>query len=167
MMGNALGISGQWFPQLGENTEGTQISTLATALAQTVASFSCLDSELASASLPPECSLNAESPFVAPYLKSPTGVFQQTFGHQYSWQKPNQAGGRYRHYTGAATNLAIASGMAVDRETGVTFYTQSAKNTGTFGSGTTETPTYAAFTRTPELKFQEPIDEGVWIVVVY
>jgi hypothetical protein len=122
--------------------------------------------------IPPYYSVNADAPFVRPYLQQPTQIVTRTLGHQYTSTRVDQPGGRYRRYRGAGTSLAAETALAVDLATGVTFYTQAATPPTTMeekwkGTVAQTNPPLAGFLPIPESKLPVPADRSVWIVMVY
>jgi hypothetical protein len=137
----------------------------------------------------PECTIDPESPWVPAHLRHPTSVSSRTFGHRYSSGELDQNGGRYRRYSADYTSQAIATSIAVDRKTGMTFYTQAPSPTAppdsskdanrgfVFVNGKQipwdvkpslpeENSRLATF-YSAETKVPRPLQQQVWIVLVY
>jgi hypothetical protein len=125
------------------------------------------------AQIPPHFSTDADAPWVAAHLRSPSVVHSRNFGYRHTSPMKRQPGGRYREFTGGSTSLAAASHLAVDGGAGVSFYTQAPEP----GSGEAELAlpyAFQPFSATPLTGFSpEPerklpkIRQSVWIVMVY
>ncbi|MDB6156062.1 MAG: hypothetical protein JWL90_4515 [Chthoniobacteraceae bacterium] len=124
-----------------------------------------------STAIPGSYTTNAASPLVPPHLRLPSSVQLRTFGHRYSLGKLDQPGSRFRAYSNAGTDYAMASHIAIDTATGVTFYTQAPPPAGNENAVVpaepqTTTP-LANFTAPSDPKLPRPQGTRVWIVMVY
>ncbi len=123
--------------------------------------------------LPSWYSTNPNAPFVQAHLRQPTNLTLSTFGHSYISHTTNQTGARYRNYSGIGTGFAIPSSLAIDPNTGLTFYTQPPApaiiEEGSWSSlsAPQSTPPLAGFQPEPDPKLPEPPSSQVWIDVVY
>ncbi len=127
--------------------------------------------------IPTDATVNAQSPWAAPYVRPPASVKSSNFGHNYISRALNQTGGRFQRYDRAATGLAASSQLAVDAPTGASFYTQApapTKPSVTIFGATYDVVAPAdfganplsAFGRSSEGKYVSP-RHPVWIVFVY
>ena len=123
--------------------------------------------------LPSWYSTNPAAPFVQAYLRQPTDLTLSTFGHSYLSNTKNQPGARYRNYSGIGTDYAIPSSLAIDPNTGWTFYTQppapAVIESISWLSLTAPqtTPPLTGFLPEPDPKLPVPKFPQVWINVVY
>ena len=120
--------------------------------------------------IPANYSTDPDAPFVLAHLRLPTSVSVRTFGHDFISSALNQPGARFQHYRNYGTDYAMPSAIAVDRPTGVTFYTQApprAKDQDTLSYRERySNPPLAGFRPEPDPKLPSP-DPDVWIAMVY
>jgi hypothetical protein len=111
-----------------------------------------------------------DAPFVPPQLRLPTSVTVRTFGHDYSSSALNQPGARFQHYRNYGTTYAVPSAIAVDRPTGVTFYTQASPRAKDEDSVRFHEeysyPPLAGFRTEPDPKLPNP-ESDVWIAMAF
>ncbi len=167
------------FPRLDATFDPANPPTFFSKLTDPAGMFGALTQELASASIPAGRVLDSTKPYVPEYLARPVDVRLFTSGHSYATPLLNQRGARHRTYWEKATELARPAGLAVDRATGATFYTQAPWEPGPFPELNPKSaelgflePAPAldldgGFIREPQPKYARPQDEGVWIVMVY
>jgi len=170
LYGYGWGIPTLPYPELGADYDPQNPPANFSQLSRFDLSFYYTDeSQLATASLPREYTLNPDSPFVPPHLRQPTSLSLRTFGHDYSISKESQRGGRYQYYSGPAVTLAVPCSIAVDRATGATFYTQSPRPTASEESliDWSYDPPFSAFRPRSEPHYAKPESETGWIVMVY
>ncbi|MGB8167297.1 MAG: hypothetical protein WCF18_07375 [Chthoniobacteraceae bacterium] len=130
--------------------------------------------------------LAADTALLPPQLRGPTAVHLRTFGHRYASTELDQPGGRYRNYSHYGTGYAVASGVAVDGASGLTFYTQAPPpdpNSDTevvpsnvifggtiltvAGASPPVSPQFTGPHAQPDVKHPRPSPPQVWIVVAY
>jgi hypothetical protein len=120
--------------------------------------------------IPAYFSTNPFAPFVPAQLRLPTSVSVRTFGHDFLSAALDQPGARFQHYRNYGTDYAMPSAIAVDRPTGVTFYTQAAtpaKNQDAlYYREKYSDPPLAGFRPEPDPKLEAP-ESDVWIAMVF
>jgi hypothetical protein len=163
---NYRALSADFDPATPPANHGTLAST-------TVAFFAeKADTTLATqdSTIPTNWSTDAQAPFVPAYLGLPSAVRLRTFGHSLRSAEAPQSGGRFRNYLGKGTSYGVASSVAVDGRSGVTFYTQAQEPLNPEANALRETehttPPLVGFGKPPDPKASAKRG-SVWIVMVY